>query len=134
MKRGGVGSNLYSLWIKAVWTTLGCCPAAAAPIGGFELADCDCDESIAAPFVWFALVFTFALLALELELTLGLALEFAASASAPFWSGGAIEVEVEADGLMSMGSLGLTESPAGPEGESSGIVLDFAVRSLTGGA
>lgn len=27
-------THLYNLWIKAVWTTFGCCAAAAAPIAG----------------------------------------------------------------------------------------------------
>ena len=30
-------AHLYSLCMKAVWTTLGCCAAAAAPTAGAEL-------------------------------------------------------------------------------------------------
>lgn len=30
------GTHLYSLCINAVWTTFGCCAAAAAPIAGVE--------------------------------------------------------------------------------------------------
>lgn len=68
---------------------------------------------MAVPFVWFAL---------------------AVSVSGPFWSGGAIDVVVEVDGLMSIGSPGLIESFAGAVEERSGIVLAFAERSPTGGA
>lgn len=32
-----MATHLYSLWIKAVWTTFGCCAAAAAPTGGARL-------------------------------------------------------------------------------------------------
>lgn len=83
-------SMLYSLWMKAVWITLGCCAAAAAPTAGAVLPlgevlpvspfsdwACGCECAWCEPL---------------------------RSAPAPLSEGGPMEVEGE--GVMSIGSRG----------------------------